>query len=89
MKRTITIVVKGLLLWLLCLGYSFAQETKDITFLVEKFTTQGTSPLDQADIDSILQPYQHKEYNLNSLQDVAKTLEKAIRAQGYAFYRVV
>lgn len=89
MKQTITLVVKGLLLWLLCLGYSFAQETKDITFLVEKFTTQGTSPLDQADIDSILQPYQRKEYNLNSLQDVAKTLEKAIRAQGYAFYRVV
>ena len=62
---------------------------KPISFFVNSFSIQGDSPLDSQDIKKLLAPYEYQQYNLEQLQSVAKILEKKIRSEGYAFYRVV
>lgn len=73
-------------LFLINLSYA---EPKPINFFVKKFSIQGDSPLDSQDIEALLKPYEHQQYNLEQLQSVAKILEQKIRSEGYAFYRVV
>jgi len=89
MKNAPHFFFKVLLLWLLFANLGFSEETKDIKFQVERFLVEGEAPVDQRGIDRILDSFQHKEHDLKSLQDVAKTLEKEIRKQGYAFFRVI
>lgn len=66
-----------------------AESQLDIRFFIKKFLVQGQVPLSAGKIATIINPYQNKTYNLEQLQTVAKALEKAIRAEGYSFYRVV
>lgn len=68
---------------------SIAETPQPIRFLVDQFIVLGASPLSSDEIEELLKPYQHKQYDLSHLQKVAKALELAIRDQGFAFYRVV
>ncbi len=70
-------------------GHARAEAPKSIEFQVDRFVSQGASPLSGSQMEAVLLPYANQRYDLEGVQKVAAALEQAIREQGYAFYRVV
>jgi len=66
-----------------------AASSEPVKFHVVEFQMDGSVPVDAELIDSTLEPHQNKEHTIESLLAVTKTLEKAIRDQGFSFYRIV
>lgn len=61
---------------------------QSLSFKVEQFAIDGPNPLNAERTQSLLAPFLGAHEDLERLQDAAQTLEKEIRAEGYAFYRV-
>ena len=58
-------------------------------FAIKGFTVTGDNPLSQSQTDEVLAPYLRPDATLDSLQQGATALEKALGAHGYALHRVV
>lgn len=74
---------------LLVAPWTLAQEPPEIRFQVQSFQLEGELPVAEEDLHESLSSYLDKEYSLQGLQGIAKSLEQELRQQGYAFYRVV
>ncbi|MFI3216940.1 MAG: POTRA domain-containing protein, partial [Methylococcales bacterium] len=59
------------------------------TFMVNKFVVEGDSTLSEEELADYFKPLEQKSYDLQSLQQVGKTLETKIRRSGFSFYRVI
>lgn len=74
---------------LICCPTAFSNTPEAIRFHVSNFEIDGSVPIANALIESTLEQYRNKEHSLDDLLAVAKAVEKTIRDEGYAFYRVV
>lgn len=61
---------------------------QSIDFPVEHFSVDGENPLSESITRQWLSGYTHQKHTLTSLRNVAKSLEKYLHEQGYAFYKV-
>ena len=57
-------------------------------FTVNKFEVTGENPLSEAKTQSILEKFVGAHFGLEGLQEAVDALEKELRDQGFAFYRV-
>lgn len=73
----------------LLVSQGYAKQPPEISFLVERFKVEGEMPLDMQEVEALLEPYRHRQYDLGGLQKLAKMLEQEIRDDGYSFYRVI
>jgi len=60
-----------------------------VLLVVERFEVAGDNPLAADRTADILRPHLGEHRSLDSLEAAASSLESALRAQGYAFHRVV
>jgi hemolysin activation/secretion protein len=56
---------------------------------VKRFEIVGDNPLSESESEAALRPHLGPHTSVDTLEAAAAALEKAIRDQGYAFYRVV
>lgn len=70
-------------------GVSRAEGTPVSRFEVSDYEVIGNNPLAADDTQSLLSPHTGKDRAVADLLTAAKALETAIRAQGYAFHRVI
>jgi len=66
-----------------------AIELNDIRFHVDRFKLSGELPAKEKEINALLEAGKDKQYSLKQLHALAQKVEAEIRAEGYAFHRVV
>ena len=74
---------------IMCLAQENESAPPKFTFTVNKFVAEGDSTLSDEELADYFKPLEKKLYDLQSLQQVGKTLETKIRHSGFAFYRVI
>ncbi|HEX2826131.1 MAG TPA: ShlB/FhaC/HecB family hemolysin secretion/activation protein [Burkholderiales bacterium] len=74
----------------LALAFAPALHAADTPVLeVNRFVIEGDNPLSQSETDEILKPYLGPHSSLQTLEQAAAALEKAVRARGNSFHRVI
>ena len=68
---------------------SGAAENTAIHFSLSAFDVTGANPLSARATSELLNPFLGEGADLNRLRAAAETLERAIRKEGFSFYRVV
>jgi len=58
------------------------------TFAIKGFDIKGENPLGDAETQSLLAPYVRNDASIETLQQAAGTLEKALRDHGFGLHRV-
>ena len=58
------------------------------TVVIRSFKIEGDNPFDAARTAALLRPFTGEAPSLDRLQEAAATLEKALRAEGFGFFRV-
>lgn len=66
-----------------------AEETAPVRFSVSAFHVTGPNPLSGEATTRLLNPFAGANVDLDRLREAADALERAIRAKGFSFYRVV
>ncbi len=74
---------------LLSLPAGALEPAPELGFMVTGFRLSDEVPLEAGRVDALLAPYRGREVTLDELLTAAKSVEAAIRDQGYAFYRIV
>ncbi len=83
-----SVILALLLIFGLANTASALEEPPQVHFVVKKFNVTGDNPLSESDTQAVLQPFTGEHYGLEGLQSAADEFEQALRAKGYAFYRV-
>jgi len=58
-------------------------------FEVERFVVEGENPLQGSRTDKVLKPYLGQHEGIERLQEASTELERMLRDEGFAFYRVI
>ncbi len=64
-------------------------DAQELAFSVNKFQLSDPVPLTDEQVDALLLPYIGRTLTVDELLQAAKSLEDAIRDEGWAFYRIV
>lgn len=84
MRRFVFVVVCGFYQSVFALG-----SAPDLQFDVVRYELTGANPLLPEVVTKVLKPYLGRHYGLDGLSSAVAELEKALKADGYSFHRVI